>query len=97
MGRKNGYLNPSSSVQHENWGASSLQVVEKWGASALNCNVMDMVEFSDVLCRYPLGANPRGVKEYGDSISIYFALYFSDYTYVNSIHASITVPYMYAC
>ena len=67
MGRKNGYLNPSSSVQHENWGASSLQVVEKWGASSLNCSFMDMVEFSDVLCRYPLGANPRGVKEYGGS------------------------------
>ena len=30
---------------------------------------MDAVEFSDVLCRYPLGANPRGVKEYGGSSS----------------------------
>ena len=25
---------------------------------------MDMVGFSDVLCRYSLGTNPRGVKEY---------------------------------
>jgi hypothetical protein len=25
---------------------------------------MDMVGISDVLCRYSLGTNPRGVKEY---------------------------------
>ena len=39
--------------------------VEKWGAFTLHCIFTDMVGFSDVLCRYSLGTNPRGVKEYG--------------------------------
>jgi hypothetical protein len=50
-------------------------LVEKWGASLCRKMgsvhpsqhfgfLMDMVGlFSDVLCRYPLVANPRGVKE----------------------------------
>ena len=41
--------------------------MEKWGASFFSASFlfMDMVGlFSDVHSRYPLGANPRGVKEY---------------------------------
>ena len=36
----------------------------KMGSVTLHCIFMDMVGFSDVLCRYSLGTNPRGVKEY---------------------------------
>ena len=35
------------------------------GSVTLHCIFTDMVGFSDVLCRYSLGTNPRGVKEYG--------------------------------
>ena len=45
--------------------------------SSIAAMFMDMVDFSDVLCRYSLGTNPRGVKEYDSSFR---SLYFSYYT-----------------
>jgi hypothetical protein len=60
------------SILIEKWGAywsknGEHLNVEKWGASFFSASFlfMDMVGlFSDVHSRYPLGANPRGVKEY---------------------------------
>jgi hypothetical protein len=40
--------------------------VEKWGASSFTASFsisLLWLDFSDVLCRYSLGTNPRGVKE----------------------------------
>jgi hypothetical protein len=38
--------------------------------------IVTWLDVSDVLCRYSLGTNPRGVKD----ILIYLSLYFSYYT-----------------
>ena len=32
-------------------------------ASALHMDFLEWLDVSDVLCRYPLGTNPRGVKD----------------------------------